>query len=259
MRLKNLVRCYERKVRKMLMVNRVDLALGAQTHQMREFNRDNASVVQQYLQSFDEIVQVGNVGQDVVANDEIGAHALSAQCPRGSLTEEVDTRRNSSVAGYQGHVSRRLYAQDGNPAVNEVLQQIPVITCDFDDFALGADPEALDHRANICLCVIEPRFAVRREVGIVAENILWTLPFLELNQKAFAANINPQRKLFLLPLEVLLLQISVRERRQAEIKENLTQLRATKPAATVSVLLAGSRRGAKRTNDGFMVQHYAPP
>src|ERR1700730_2618284 len=175
----------------MLMVNRIDLALGAQTHQVREFKSDDALIVQQYLQSLDEIVQVRNVGQDVVANDEIGAHALSAQCPRGSLTEEVDTRRNSSGAGYHGDVSRRLYAQDRNPAVNKVLQQIPVITCDFDDFALGADSESLDHRANICLRVTEPRLAIRREVGIVAENLFWTLPFLELDQKAFAAHIHP--------------------------------------------------------------------
>ena len=29
-----------------------------------------------------------------------------------------------------------FYPQNVNPAINEVLQQITVITCDFDDFAL---------------------------------------------------------------------------------------------------------------------------
>ena len=118
------------------MINGVDLTLGAQTHQMGKFHRDNASLGQQYLQPLNEIVQVGNMGEDVVANQEVGAKPLSTQCSRGRLTEEVDTRRNSSATSYHRDVSRRFYPQNVNPAINEVLQQITVITCDFDDFAL---------------------------------------------------------------------------------------------------------------------------
>src|SRR5438105_11841999 len=105
----------------------------------------------------------------------------------------------------------------------------------------------------------EPRLAIRREVSVVSENILWTLPFLELDQEALAAHIYSQRKPLFLSLKVFLLQIGVRERRQAEIKENLTQLRATKPAATMSFLLSGRRRGVKRTDDRFVVQHRSAP
>src|SRR3954470_12901616 len=132
MRRKNLFHRYERKIRKMLVINRIELALGAQTHQMRKFHGDNALLGQQYLQSFDEIVQVGNMGEDVVANQEIGTQTLSAQCPRSRLAEKVDTGRNSSVTSYHGDVSRRFYPQDGHLAINEVLQQIAIITCDFD-------------------------------------------------------------------------------------------------------------------------------
>src|SRR5215208_3466693 len=105
----------------------------------------------------------------------------------------------------------------------------------------------------------EPRLAIRREVSVVPEDILWTLPFLELDQEALAAHIYPQRKPLFLSLKIFLFQISVRERRQAEIKENLTQLRAAKPAATMSFLFSGRRRGVKRTDDTFVVQHRSAP
>ena len=96
------------------MIDRVDLTVCAQPHQMGKLHCDNPLLGQHDLQPLDEVVQIGDVGEDVVANQEIGAQPLSAQSSCGRLAEEIHTRRNSSAPSYLSNVSRRLYPEDRN-------------------------------------------------------------------------------------------------------------------------------------------------
>ena len=48
---------------------------------MREFDREHALRLQQYLEATDEVVQLGNVREDIVGNDQVCAEPLPDQFP----------------------------------------------------------------------------------------------------------------------------------------------------------------------------------
>ena len=53
------------------MINRIELVAFYQTREMRDFNRNDSVRLQEELQTFDEIVQVRHMRQDIVGHDEI--------------------------------------------------------------------------------------------------------------------------------------------------------------------------------------------
>ena len=61
-------------------------------------------------------------------------------------------------------------------------------TCDF-----GPEPEAFDHAIGVRPAVGEPEVRERREVEIVAENVLRALELVELHEQAVAAHEDAQR------------------------------------------------------------------
>ena len=63
------------------MVDGVPLALVDQAHQVRELHRDRAAGVEQHLHAGNEVVEIRNVGEHVVAEQEIGAPARRVQPP----------------------------------------------------------------------------------------------------------------------------------------------------------------------------------
>ena len=66
----------------------------------------------------------------------------------GPRTEKCDLGPDATLfPGRSGAIRRRIDAETGNPALDEVLQQVPIIARDFDDPTFGAEPEAL-HRVG---------------------------------------------------------------------------------------------------------------
>ena len=57
---------------------------------MREFHRDDATRLQEQLHPGDEIVQRWDVGQDVVADQEVGLLVLGEHFPRSFNPEKSD-------------------------------------------------------------------------------------------------------------------------------------------------------------------------
>ena len=55
------------KIGKMFMIDRVELVASHQTHQMREFQRQHTMRFEEKLQPADKIVQIGHLGQHVIA------------------------------------------------------------------------------------------------------------------------------------------------------------------------------------------------
>ena len=110
----------------MLVVDRVELRLGHQAQQMGELQRDRARrAASTIVEPPDEVVEVGHVGQDVVADDQIGAacppppaggpvsapkkldegrdarapRAASATLAAGSTPSDRDARRRRRTGG----------------------------------------------------------------------------------------------------------------------------------------------------------------
>ena len=89
---------------------------------MRELERDDALRRQQELHGGDEVVEVGHLRQDVVADDEIGALALGDEALGQCGAEELHQRGNIAAARGFGHVGGRLDAEHGHAQGQEMLQ-----------------------------------------------------------------------------------------------------------------------------------------
>src|ERR1051325_3434246 len=74
---KNVIDRGKRQVRKMLMVNRVELIFAHEPHQMRELHGNYSRALQQHLQACDKVVDVGYMCEDIVSEQQIGLFSLN--------------------------------------------------------------------------------------------------------------------------------------------------------------------------------------
>src|SRR5881296_4629866 len=86
------LRAEKREVGKMLMVNRVELVLLDEPHEVREFDGDGAKRLQQDLEAGDEVIEVVHLGEDVFPQQEIGLLPLLRQPGREICAEELRQR-----------------------------------------------------------------------------------------------------------------------------------------------------------------------
>ena len=61
--------------------------------------------------------------------------------------------------------------RDRDAARDEVTEQVAVVAGDLDD-ARRSEPEPVDHRLDEAARVLHPAVGVRREVGVLAEDVL---------------------------------------------------------------------------------------
>ena len=212
------------------MVDRVELVLRHQPLEMRELQRDHAFRREQPGHAGDEVVEVRDLGQHVVADDQIGAPALGDQRIGQGDAEEVDLRRDAFVDRDAGDVGGRLDAEHGHAERQEMLQQIAVIARKLDHQAVRAEAEpVLDHLA-IGLGVRDPARGVGREVGVLAEDLLRAHVLLQLDQKAGPAHQRVQGEVGLHRVELARRQKALAERRHAEVDEGTLEPAAAQPA-----------------------------
>ena len=69
----------QRQVGEVLMVDRVELVVLQQLHQMGELQRDGALGLERCGQTAREVIDVGHMGEDVVARDQVGLLAPGGQ------------------------------------------------------------------------------------------------------------------------------------------------------------------------------------
>ena len=67
----------EREVREVLVVDRVELVLFDESREVRELHRDHTVGLQQQLDAGDEVVEVGDLGQHVVPDHQVGPDAVA--------------------------------------------------------------------------------------------------------------------------------------------------------------------------------------
>src|SRR5262245_29284889 len=101
---------YERKIREMLVIDGIKLILGNEPLEMRKLERDHSLRREQMRHTRGEIVEIRNLGQDIVADDEIGASPLGYQTFRKSEPEKLHQGRNILFPCNLRDIGRRLDA-----------------------------------------------------------------------------------------------------------------------------------------------------
>ena len=83
------------------------------------------------------------LGQDIVANHQVSRLAVGDQISRRFPTEKPYHGRHTGGFGHRGHVGCRLDAEDWDAVIDEMAQQVAVVTGDVDHQALAAEGKTL--------------------------------------------------------------------------------------------------------------------
>ena len=201
------------------MVDRVELILVHQPPQVRKFHRHDPVWSEKDLQASHEIVDVGHVREHVVSDDQIRGSGVADEIAGGLPPEETDDRRHAALHGRFRHVGGGLDAEHGNPLLDEVLEQIAVVRGDLDHARSAVEAKAVGRHVGVVLRVLQPGGRVRREVGVLGENLGRGHVLLELDQEAPLADPDAQRVEGLHPVELVGAEEGLAERGHAEIHE----------------------------------------
>src|SRR5262249_16963020 len=139
----------EREIRKVLVIDGVELILVHQLEQMRKLHRDDAARSQQTAHPGDEIVDVGNVREDVVAEQKVRLAVVRGDRDRTLDAEEPNDGRYAFGDGDLRHVRRRLNAEARYRRLDEVLEQVAIVARDLHHLRLRAELEASNHELGI--------------------------------------------------------------------------------------------------------------
>src|SRR5690606_29913327 len=139
----------EREVGEVLVVNRVELVLLNEPHQVGELERDDAIRGQDLRDAAYERMEVGDLRQHVVGGDQVGLHALGTQPRRQGRAEEVDDRVDAHVDGGPGDVGGGLHSQHGDPQIAEPSEQVPVVGGELHDQRMPVEAETSGHRLRV--------------------------------------------------------------------------------------------------------------
>ncbi len=131
------------------------------------------------------------------------------------------------------------------PRANEVLQEIAVVAGEFDDAVARANAALGEHRRNVPLRVFEPASRVRREVGVVAKDLLRRFEEFELHEQAGFAHVGVQRIERFAGTEFVRLGEAVGRRREPEVDERHGKRMAARAAGS------GGHDPAFRARAGF--------
>jgi hypothetical protein len=146
----------KREIGKVLVIDRIELIVFHQPDEMGEFHRDHPVISHQRCEAVDEIVQVRHMGEDIVAQDEIGPAAFVHDVSCGLPPEKPRPGFNAPLPRIRGDAVGGLDTEARDAFTDEVLQQIAVVTRNLDDEGIVIDPMILHHLVYILLRVLDP-------------------------------------------------------------------------------------------------------
>src|SRR6185437_6825187 len=120
----------------MLVVHLIELSSLNCPEQMGEFDCDSSMSAEKYFQAANEIVQIRNLCENVVPQNQVRVVTKCSEFMRRVATEELHNCGDAFFYGCFGDVSRRLNPHGRYAALQKVLKQIAIVTCNLDDFAL---------------------------------------------------------------------------------------------------------------------------
>jgi len=174
----------------MFVIDRIELIALYKPHEVREFHRNHPVRLKENLHPSDKIVEVWDLGQDIVSYNEISLTLFCTELMRRRRTEEGDYRGDPLGEGSLSYIGGGFDSQGKNPSLNEVLEQIAIVACNLNDMAMATKAKALHNHVRVSLRVLQPRVRVRREVCVLDEDILWTHVRFELNQETVLTDVN---------------------------------------------------------------------
>src|SRR4029434_9892129 len=184
----------QRKIRKVLVIDRIELVLAHEIEQMRELHRDHSLRLEQELQAPNEIVELRHMSQHVVPDQEVGALALRLELGGEGSPKELHDGGYALLLRGARAVLGRFDPQHGNVLPLEILEQVTIVAGDLKSQALAPEGKAGHHVIRVGARMIEPGVGVGRKVRIiVAEYRLRTFEFLKLYEEARRADVGPQR------------------------------------------------------------------
>ena len=197
---------------------------------VRELERHDTVRLQQQHHSGDKVIEVGNLREDIVADDEVGIVSLRDQLAGQAFTEKVDARRDTAINGDLGDIRGRLDAEHRHAERKKVLQEIAVVARKLDRQALRSEIEPLLDHVAIGSRMRHPAHGVGRKVGVLGEDVRRADVFLQLHEEAFGADKRVQRKVRLHAVELVGGNEAFAKWRHSEIDECRFQRFPAQPA-----------------------------
>ncbi len=185
---------FEGQIREVLVVDRVELDLFEQVEHVGELDGRDSLGLEHEADALDEVVEVGHVGQHVVADHEIGSHPVGDDLVRRVHAEELRDGGDADLPGRLGHVLGGLDAEHRHALGHEVLQEVPVVGRDLDHLRARTEAEAVDHGVGQVSGVFDPGLGPRREVRVVLEQVDRVGVVLDLGQSAVGAHHDGERE-----------------------------------------------------------------
>jgi hypothetical protein len=174
----------------MFVVDRVELVIVDQVEKMRELHGYDAALCEKAPHAIDEIPDIGNVSQYIVANNQVGAAFLLAHALGRRNTEECYFGLNPLSLSSRGRIRSRLDAKHGNAGVCEVLQKVAVVAGEFDDKTRLVDAVIGLHVLAVASRMLDPAIRVRRKVRVlIGEDLVGCNVLVELHEVAPIAHI----------------------------------------------------------------------
>ena len=162
----------QRKVEDVLVIDRVELAPADHLADVRDLDEAEPLRRQDRAQAGGEAVDVGHVGHHVVGMDDGGRLALGDQPLGEVLAEELRDGGDPSLARDDCDVLGGLDAEDLDPDIAVVLQEVPVVARDLDDEIVRAERALGAGSRDEISRVRQHRVREGREVHVVAEQEL---------------------------------------------------------------------------------------
>ena len=134
------------------------------------------------------------------------------------------------MARYGIPTARFRVFQDADAARQEVLEEVAVVRRELDDEALAAETEPFGDRVDIAPCVLDPGIGVRREIGVLGEDLVGSDERRDLREPAVGAHLDVERIEGLHVLQALRREEALAERRLAEVDHRQLERRVTDAA-----------------------------
>src|SRR5580704_1345421 len=184
---------------------------------MRKLHGDDTVGFQQNLHSSNEVIEIRDLGKDVIAEQEICFCVLCGKFPGALSIEKLHESWHAFLDCDGGYVGCWLNSQNGYPGQHKILQKVTVIARKLNHLTFRAERKTLDHFFCVRLRVRKPALRIRGEISVLTKNRLGAHVFPELHQEAVLADKDVERVKRLHLIELLNTQITFAQRRHSQI------------------------------------------
>ncbi len=220
----------EREVGEVLVIDRVELIVVEELHQMGELERTGPRRLEDDGDAGDERVQIGHLREHVVAQHHVRDSSGGAKLACGSFVEERHHGFHAPLACRLGYVCRGLDAETGNPPFDEVLQEVAVVASELDDEAVLGQRRPLGDHRDVLFGVPQPSGGERGEVCVLRKDFFDSYVLGELHEETVPTYPHVQRVEGLHFVEPVRRQEALAQRRHSEIDDGVSQSSAAEAA-----------------------------